>query len=146
MLFKPRDLRGFDSLSDGILRRVTRDQWKPSQRHERSVRSAMPDPRVTELTAALEEARTRISGLLESLADDQDWRPDDAHWSFRSIAAHMEACDTECLLVRVRQIAAGARPEFEFYDNDGWDFSDRDLRDSLRAWKESRAHVFDFVR
>ena len=140
------------------LRHVTREQLLPvmgsveasgfEHRRDTSVVfvRVMPHPRVAELTAALDEARARISGLLESVADDQDWRPDDGHWSFRSIAAHMEACDTECLLVRVRQIAAGAKPEFEFYNNDGWDFSDRDLRDSLRAWKESRAHVFDFVR
>lgn len=43
----------------------------------------------------------------------------------------MEACQTECVLVRIRQIAAGAIPEFEYYNGDGWDFSDRDLRDSL---------------
>ncbi len=102
--------------------------------------------RVAELTAALENARVRISGLLESVAEDQDWRPDEAHWSFRFIAAHLEACDTECLLVRTRQIAAGAKPQFEFYHNDGWDFGDRNLRDSLRSWKDSRARVFDFVR
>jgi len=46
----------------------------------------------------------------------------------------------------IRQIAAGAKPEFAFYDNDGWDFSDRDLRDSLDEWTESRARVFAFVR
>ncbi len=102
--------------------------------------------RVAELIPALEQTTADISRLLESVADDQDWRPDDQHWSFRHIAAHLEACQTECVLVRVRQIAAGAKPTFEFYDNDGWDFSDRDLRHSLREWRESRARVFEFVR
>jgi hypothetical protein len=102
--------------------------------------------RAAQLVAALEQTTAEISHLLESVADAQDWRPNDEHWSFRHIAAHLEACQTECVLVRVRQIAAGAKPKFEFYDNDGWDFSDRDLRDSVREWRESRARVFSFVR
>lgn len=102
--------------------------------------------RAAALIAALEQTTVEISRLLESVAGDPDWRPNDEHWSFRHIAAHLEACQTECVLVRVRQIAAGAKPSFEFYDNDGWDFSDRDLRHSVREWRESRARVFEFVR
>jgi len=101
---------------------------------------------LADLITSFEHTTAEISGLLESVADDQDWRPNDEHWSFRHIAAHLEACQTECVLVRVRQIAADAKPVFEFYDNDGWDFSDRDLRHSLREWRESRARVFEFVR
>ena len=70
--------------------------------------------RLAELIPALEQTTTEISLLLESVADDQDWRPREEHWSFRHIAAHLEACQTECVLVRVRQIAAGAKPTFEF--------------------------------
>ena len=102
--------------------------------------------RLDELIPALEQTTGEISRLLESVADDPDWRPDDEHWSFRHIAAHLEACQTECVLVRVRQIAAGAKPKFEFYDNDGWDFRDRDLRRSVREWRESRARLFEIVR
>jgi hypothetical protein len=102
--------------------------------------------RAAQLVAALEQTTAEISNLLKSVADAQDWRPNGEHWSFRHVAAHLEACQTECVLVRVRQIAAGAKPKFEFYDNDGWDFSDRDLRDSVREWRESRARVFNFVR
>ena len=102
--------------------------------------------RLAELIPALEQTTAEISLLLESVADDQDWRPKDDHWSFRHIAAHLEACQTECVLVRVRQIAAGAKPTFEFYDNDGWDFSDRELHHSLVDWRETRARLFEFVR
>jgi DinB superfamily len=102
--------------------------------------------RLDELIPALEQTTGEISRLLESVADDPDWRPSDEHWSFRHIAAHLEACQTECVLVRVRQIAAGAKPKFEFYDNDGWDFSDRDLSRSVREWREGRARLFEFVR
>jgi hypothetical protein len=104
------------------------------------------DGRLADLISALEQTTAEISRLLESVANDPDWRPNGEHWSFRHIAAHLEACQTECVLVRVRQIAAGAKPTFEFYDNDGWDFSDRDLGRSLREWRDSRARVFEFVR
>lgn len=80
------------------------------------------------------------------MADRQDYRREKQHWSFREIAAHLEACQVECVLVRIRQIAANAGPTFEFYDNDGWDFSDRDLRASVRAFKETRHRVIEFAR
>jgi len=57
----------------------------------------------------------------------------------------MEATDAECLLVRIRQIAY-TTPSFEFYNNTGWDFSDRDLRDSLRGWQQSRAQMIEFAQ
>lgn len=106
-----------------------------------------PSPaRAAELIAALEASTAEIAAVLESVATDQDRRPNKGSWSFREIAAHLEACQTECVLVRIRQIAAGAKPKFEFYDNEGWDFSDRDLRRSVRDWRDSRARVFAFVR
>src|SRR5205814_9012892 len=33
-----------------------------------------------------------------------------------------------------------------FYDKEGWDFTDRDLRDSVREWRESRHRTFAFVQ
>jgi hypothetical protein len=101
---------------------------------------------IAELTAALQEGAVELSSLLTSVADRQDFRPDKQHWSFREIAAHLEACQVECVLVRIRQIAANARPTFEFYDNDGWDFGDRDLRASVRAFNEGRHRVIEFAR
>ena len=105
-----------------------------------------PDTWAAEPISALEETTAKISRLLESVADDQDRRPKNDHWSMPEIAAHLEACQTECVLVRVRQIASGVKPEFEFYSNEGRDFSDRDLRDSVHEWRESRARVYAFVR
>ena len=101
---------------------------------------------IAELTAALQESGVELSRLLTTVADRQDYRPDRQHWSLREIAAHLEACQVECVLVRIRQIAANARPTFDFYDNDGWDFSDRDLRASVRAFNESRNRVIEFAR
>ncbi|TMC76253.1 MAG: hypothetical protein E6J09_10340 [Chloroflexi bacterium] len=99
----------------------------------------MTDQRIADLAVKLEAARGRISRLLEGVAGDQDWSTGDPHWSFRFIAAHMEATDAECLLVRIRQIAFETTPSFDFYNNTGWDFSERDLHDSLLGWQQSRA-------
>ena len=107
---------------------------------------AMTAATIAELTAALQESGDELSRLLKSMTDRQDARPDKQHWSFREIAAHLEACQVECVLVRIRQIAANAKPTFEFYDNDGWDFSDRDLRTSVQAFNESRRRVIEFAR
>ena len=104
------------------------------------------DQRIADLAVKLEAARGRISRLLESVAGDQDWSTGDPHWSFRFIAAHMEATDAECLLVRIRQIAFETTPSFDFYNNTGWDFSERDLRDSLQGWQQSRAQIISFAR
>jgi len=106
----------------------------------------MTEAAIAKLTASLEESAAELSRLLNSVAGRQDDRPDPEHWSFREVAAHLEACQVECVLVRIRQIAANAKPTFEFYDNDGWDFSDRDLRASVKAFNEGRHHVIEFAR
>jgi hypothetical protein len=101
---------------------------------------------IVEVCSSLHQTGAELVRVLESTADHEDYRPDAKHWSFREIAAHLEACELECILVRVRQIAANAQPKFEFYDNEGWDFSDRELGTSLRAFNESRKRVIDFAR
>ena len=103
-------------------------------------------PSVAELTSALEQTATEIAALLVSVAAKQDWKPGDDHWSFRYIAAHMEACELECVLVRLRQIVADPKAEFDFYDNDGWDFDDRDLLDSVEGFERGRAQIIAFAR
>jgi hypothetical protein len=94
----------------------------------------------------LENERIRFSDLLLSVADDQDWQPDVENWSFRYVAAHMAACDKECLQARILQIAAGENPHFEFYHNTGRDFSSLDLTASLDEWAETRHAIIDFFR
>jgi hypothetical protein len=100
---------------------------------------------VEDLIVQLETTTEQLAMLLRSV-HDQDWRPADGRWSFRDVAAHLDACQTECVLVRVRQMAFGAKPHFEFYDNEGWDFGDRDLAESVRLWRQSRDRVFAFIR
>jgi len=93
----------------------------------------------------LQITQQQISGLLASVAHDQDWQPAPDQWSFRYIAAHLAACAKECVQERIRLIAAGDNPHFEYYWNTGRDFSHLELTNSLREWVATRQAIFDFV-
>ena len=96
--------------------------------------------------AELQASERRLREVLLSVADRQDWRPAPDEWSFREIAAHLEASQRECVLVRVQQIASGSHPYFEFYRNTGRDFGPADLKDSLRGFADARQAVRDVAR
>jgi DinB superfamily len=92
----------------------------------------------------LKDSRQQMSDLLLTVANDQDWRPDKENWSFRYIAAHMAACDKECLLVRIQQIVSGENPYFEYYSNTERDFGTLDLKRSLAEWDATRQEIINF--
>jgi DinB family protein len=93
----------------------------------------------------LQASERRLRDALLSVADRQDWRPAPDEWSFREIAAHLEASQRECVLVRVQQIASGSHPQFAFYRNTGRDFGPVDVEVSLRGFADARRAVRDFV-
>lgn len=90
------------------------------------------------LLAELRSTQRQICDLLEPMADDQDWQPRDGEWSFRFIAGHLATNERECFLERIKRIASGEGPSFNYYDNDGDDFNNLGLRDWLQAWRETR--------
>jgi hypothetical protein len=104
------------------------------------------DDALEKTIADREASERRLSDALRSVADRQDWRPAPDQWSFREIAAHLDVCQRECVLVRVQEIASGSNPQFDYYRNTGRDFGPVDLQDSLRRFTESRAGVHDFMR
>lgn len=106
----------------------------------------MTDESVEQTLRNLEQSQLRLTMALHSVADRQDWQPAPDEWSFREIAAHLDACQRECVLVRVKEIASGKNPQFDPYWNTGRDFGPVDLEDSLRGFAESRAAVLEFVR
>jgi hypothetical protein len=93
--------------------------------------------------ADLQASERRLCEVLLSVADRQDWRPAPEEWSFREIAAHLDATQRECVLVRVQQIASGSHPHFDSYWNTGRDFGPVDLKDSLRGLAGARQAVRD---
>jgi hypothetical protein len=67
-------------------------------------------------------------------------------WSVRDVAAHLAACEVECLEPRIRAIASGSRPSFAFYSNDDRDFSAVDLEVALMEWSAARSRLLEFVQ
>jgi hypothetical protein len=67
-------------------------------------------------------------------------------WSLRDIAAHLAASERECFEPRIRAMAAGERPTFDFYTNDERDFTDVQLEAALEDWVSTRTQLVDFVR
>ena len=102
-------------------------------------------PTIGELLEALDMSRERVSNLLRSVYDRQDWQPAPDEWSFRYIAAHMAQVELDAVLARAKALAANTTPHYSYYLNTGWDFSEFDMLESLELWQERRAELTQFV-
>lgn len=91
--------------------------------------------------AQLQASQDRICAIFFSVANHQDWQPKPDEWSFRYIAAHMAQVELDCHLHRVSDISSGRNPHYDYYSNDGWDFSAYDIQDSIGVWRERRNEV-----
>jgi hypothetical protein len=98
-----------------------------------------------QLISQLKSSQKEIRLLLASVADDQDWQPDQNQWSFRYIAAHMATVENDCYQDRVVRIAAGEKPHYESYFNTGRNFSQFDLMKSLNDWTVTRQEIIGYV-
>jgi uncharacterized damage-inducible protein DinB len=67
-------------------------------------------------------------------------------WTLRDIAAHLATTEKECFEPRIRAMARGERPEFEFYSNDERDFEGISLERALTEWAATRNRLIDYVR
>ncbi|OLC67578.1 MAG: hypothetical protein AUI42_08645 [Actinobacteria bacterium 13_1_40CM_2_65_8] len=92
----------------------------------------------------LASSQQLLIAMTQLIADDAPDRV--GAWTLRDIAAHLATTEKECFEPRIRAMAAGERPEFEYYSNDERDFDGITLRDSLTEWTETRARLIDFVR
>ena len=91
--------------------------------------------------ADLQASQDRICAIFYSVANHQDWQPQPDEWSFRFIAAHMAQVELDCHLHRVLDISSGRNPHYDYYNNDGWDFSSYAIQDSISLWRERRNEV-----
>jgi hypothetical protein len=103
----------------------------------------MPPDELLPVVAELKSTQKQICDLLEPLASDQDWQPRSDEWSLRFIAGHLATSERECFLERIDRIASGEGPRFDYYSNDGFDFSNQGLQDWLQSWKETRQTIFE---
>jgi len=99
-----------------------------------------------QLISKLETSQRRLTALLNSVADNQDWQPSPDAWKFRYHAAHLATVEKEAYWDRITRIAAGENPHYESYFNTGRDFSQHELRNSLSEWTVTRWKIIHFVR
>jgi hypothetical protein len=92
----------------------------------------------------LQSSQQLVVAMTQMIADDVPARV--GAWNLRDIAAHLAASERECFEPRIRAMAAGERPEFEFYSNDDRDFDGITLQSAINEWTETRARLMDYVR
>jgi len=85
-----------------------------------------------------------VIAMLRIAAEDSSARV--GAWNLRDIAAHMAATERDCYEPRIRAIAAGENPSFDFFTNDETDFSGIQLEDALDEWSATRAQVIGYAR
>jgi len=96
------------------------------------------------LLEELKASQQLVVAMTQLVADDVPARV--GAWNLRDIAAHLAATEKECFEPRIRAMAAGQRPEFEWYSNDERDFDGITLQSALTEWTETRNQLIDFVR
>jgi hypothetical protein len=85
-----------------------------------------------------------VIAMLTIAADDSSARV--GAWNLRDIAAHLAASERDCYEPRIRAIASGENPLFDFFTNDETDFSGIHLDEALDEWTLTRARLIDFVK
>ncbi len=92
----------------------------------------------------LKASQQLVVAMTQLVAEDVPARV--GAWTLRDIAAHLATTERECFEPRIRAMAAGERPEFEYYSNDQRDFDGISLGRALTEWADTRNRLIDFVR
>ncbi len=92
----------------------------------------------------LANSQQLVIAMLRISADDPSARI--GAWDLRDIAAHLAATERDCYVPRIRSIAAGENPTFDFFTHDGHDFSGIHLDDALDEWIATRVMLVGFVQ
>jgi hypothetical protein len=85
-----------------------------------------------------------VIAMLRLATDDLSARV--GAWNLRDIAAHLAATERDCYVPRIRSIAAGENPAFDYFNNDGSDFSGIQLDDALDEWTATRMMLIGYVK
>jgi DinB family protein len=92
----------------------------------------------------LVQSQQLVIAMLRISAEDPSARV--GAWDLRDIAAHLAATERDCYVPRIRAIAAGEDPVFDFFTNDTTDFSGTHLDDALDEWIATRLMLVGYVR
>jgi hypothetical protein len=96
------------------------------------------------LLEELKASQQLMVAMTQLVADDHPGRV--GAWTLRDIAAHLATTEKECFEPRIRAMAAGERPKFEFYSNDDRDFEGISLESALTEWAGTLDHDRDHLR
>ncbi len=96
-----------------------------------------------ELLDELMASQGLVIGMTRMIVDDEHRV---GAWTLRDIAAHLAATERECFEPRIRAMAAGENPKFDWYSNDERDFDGLALGRVLAEWTETRVRLVEFVR
>ena len=99
-----------------------------------------------QLVRKLRASQKTVKQLLASMAHVQDWQPEPAEWSFRYSAAHLVAIERDHYFPRIRRIASGEHPHFDYYTDTYFNLGETDLLESLREWQTIRQELLAFVQ
>ena len=83
--------------------------------------------------------------VIDALRANADSPAPEGEWSAIEVAGHLAASERECFEPRIQAIASGSHPHFDFYSNEGRDFSRVPIESSLAEWKATRRRIVDFV-
>lgn len=103
-----------------------------------------------EQVAYLIDEVTALEGLLNRVPDSVLSEKPMGKWSIKEVLGHLADCDRDIFLPRLKTICKEPHPEFENIDQDrlveesAW--NDRSLEEILRALKEERYAVVDYLR
>ncbi|HEY1456491.1 MAG TPA: DinB family protein [Candidatus Dormibacteraeota bacterium] len=97
----------------------------------------------TSIVDDLVSSQSLVVAMARVIADDPSARV--GAWTLRDIAAHLAASERECFEPRIRAMAAGERPTFDWYSNDERDFDGIPLETALTEWIDTRARLVEFV-
>jgi hypothetical protein len=89
------------------------------------------------------QSQQLVIAMLRISAEDPSARV--GAWDLRDIAAHLAATERDCYVPRIRAIAAGENPVFDFFTNDTTDFSGIHLDDALDEWIATRLMLVGYV-
>lgn len=92
----------------------------------------------------LVQSQQLVIAMLRISAEDPSARV--GAWDLRDIAAHLAASERDCYVPRIRAIAAGENPVFDFFTNDESDFSGIHLDEALDEWIATRLMLVGFVK
>ena len=90
------------------------------------------------------QSQQLVMAMLRISAEDPSARV--GAWDLRDIAAHLAATERDCYVPRIRAIAAGENPVFDFFTNDTTDFSGIHLDDALDEWMATRLMLVGYVK